>query len=130
MSILSPQDKEELFAKLSELGEEKVRENLASKIYGSNKIALVNEWLRKQEENQYQEKSDLETSFIEQELSEAKQANRLAREANEFAREAISVSREQASAAARSALWAAIAAIIAAIAAIVGPIITAWLTKK
>lgn len=123
MGILTPKEKSELFAKLDEIGETKVQENLAQKIYGSSKIALVNEWLRKQEEKLNQEKSDLESLFKQQELSKAEEANRLAREA-------ITVSREQASAAARSARWAKIAAIIAVIAAIIGPIITAYLTKK
>lgn len=123
MSILSPQEKNEFFAKLDEIGETKVQENLAQKIYGFSKIALVNEWLRKQEKNRNQEKSDLESSFKQQKLLKAEEANKLAREA-------ITVSREQASAAARSARWAKIAAIIAAIAAIIGPIFTAYLTKK
>ena len=43
MGILSPQEKSELFAKLEEIGEEKVRENLAQKTYGASTKPLVEE---------------------------------------------------------------------------------------
>lgn len=106
MSILSPQAKSELFAKLDEIGEVKARENLAQKVYGSDKIALVNEWLRKQKEIRNQEESAKEEGFRKEEIRiaseateearkatlEARSANEISREANEFAREANSIS--------------------------------------
>lgn len=41
----------DLFNKLGEIGEAQVRQNLASGIYGPKKIPLVQEWLRRQEED-------------------------------------------------------------------------------
>lgn len=41
----------ELFAELEALGEDRVRSRLALKAYGENKRALVEEWLRRQDQS-------------------------------------------------------------------------------
>ena len=55
--IVNPDD---LFKKLEETGEEKVRQNLASDVYGPKKIPLVNEWLRKQEAERSSNQASIE----------------------------------------------------------------------
>jgi len=52
MSILSPEQKAELFAELVATGENEVRENLAQGIYApENKRELIREWLYQQRES-------------------------------------------------------------------------------
>jgi hypothetical protein len=88
--------KDQLWASLNDLGEDKVRERLATHVYGKvgDKRALVEEWLRRKD----------------QERVEAAQARKSASslEANRIARSA------------KNAAWiAAIVAIIAAICAVI-----------
>jgi len=48
-------NKDEFYTKLESTGEKSVREKLAQGVYGSEKIPLINEWLRQQEEKRIEE---------------------------------------------------------------------------
>jgi hypothetical protein len=72
-------DKDKFFTKLTQTGEKAVRENLAQKIYGTNKIALVQEWLNQLESSRSEEVLERKEHREEEGLSIAREALRQAK---------------------------------------------------
>lgn len=102
------ENKEVFFAALESVGEKTVRENLAQRVYGSDKISLINEWLRQQQERRINEA----TSAAREAASRAEAATSKQLELTE---EQLRLTRS----ANRAAWIAAIAAIIAIIVTII-----------
>jgi len=75
-------DKEELFASLESSGEKTVREKLAQKVYGPQKIDLVHEWLRQKEELRINEATSRADSAASRAESATLEQLRLTRRAN------------------------------------------------
>ncbi len=100
-----PLDPDEFFAKLEETGEDVVRAHLAQRIYGGSREPLVEEWLRRKEQER-NDSSEREQIAIAREAAaaardsadaardsaaEAKEVNRFAKQANTIAKIAIAV---------------------------------------
>lgn len=89
---MPPVDPNKFFAELEKLGEDEARKRLASKaVYGGDKAALVEEWLRRKD----QERSDAvkreEISVARAAADAARDAAHEARTANKTARIAIAI---------------------------------------
>ncbi len=96
---------DEVYAELDEIGEDEVRTRLARRIYGGSREPLVEEWLRRKEQER-NDSSEREQIAIAREAAaaardsadaardsaaEAKEANRFAKQANTIAKIAIAV---------------------------------------
>jgi len=102
-------DIEKFFSELAIIGESNVRTRLAQGIYGQNKIPLIHEWLRKEEEKRI----NLATSRAESAASRAEVATL----------EQLRIARS-----AKNAAW--IAAIVAIIGITISIILNIWYPPK
>lgn len=83
--MLSEDEIVKLLASFESLGEEKVRENLASKIYSPQKQSFAENWLNEKARSQKNNKKELE-------LNLAREANKIARSSRNASWAAIIIS--------------------------------------
>ncbi len=89
---MPPVDPTKFFAELEALGEDEARNRLASRaVYGGDKSALVEEWLRRKDQERSDTTKREEISIAREAAAAARDAATEARTANKTARIAIAI---------------------------------------
>jgi hypothetical protein len=123
-------DTDNFYRELDELGEERVRKDLANYKWDEKNRPLVEAWLKEKEREGEAEQVRHQETRVEEALKIAQEANMISQNANDAAQKAS-----------RKSFWAYIAAVISALCALItvcnqyqqnwsGPNITVVLTKK